>query len=438
MSLSEGLRNKLRQARPKEPIWGGPSDVKTGGITYSLLCKFLVDRERFRLLTVKGLKGSERWDHKMGYGNLWHVGEEALSAGKPWQEPMQRYAQTLLTEHPMEREQIAHWYAVCREQFPIYIDFWKHHPEIAAKKPIFQEKVFGVLYNLPSGRSVILRGKFDAVDDLSFSKLLQRMTSGLYVQENKSKGNVKQEQIVRHLKFDLQTMLYLVALEAYCKNGNWNSKGDNEPPLRGLAGRVPVGIRYNVIRRPLSGGLGNIVRHQATQGSKCPKCGAGEKVDKKTGEKLLPKDCPKCMGAGRLGGKSAETEEHFYNRVAEYIRREPETYFFRWTIDVSPEDVRTFRDQCLDPILEQLCDWWEWISFCVEEKKNIWDNDVSFGARPDKDDNGRHASAIHWRHPFGVYNSLNEGGATDLDFYLETGSEEGLRRVTNLFPELTA
>ncbi len=44
--------------------------------------------------------------------------------------------------------------------------------------------------------------------------------------------------------------------------------------------------------------------------------------------------------------------------------------------------------------------------------------------------------AFHWRHPFGSINWVDEAGETELDEYLDSGSTVGLRRVTNLFPEL--
>jgi hypothetical protein len=43
---------------------------------------------------------------------------------------------------------------------------------------------------------------------------------------------------------------------------------------------------------------------------------------------------------------------------------------------------------------------------------------------------------LHYRHPFGSVNWLDEGGASDLDEYLATGSEAGLQRIDDLFPEL--
>ena len=43
---------------------------------------------------------------------------------------------------------------------------------------------------------------------------------------------------------------------------------------------------------------------------------------------------------------------------------------------------------------------------------------------------------FHWRHPYGVYNPLDEGRMGDLDEYLESGADLGLIRVENLFEEL--
>ena len=99
----------------------------------------------------------------------------------------------------------------------------------------------------------------------------------------------------------------------------------------------------------------------------------------------------------------------------------------RWKVEFIPADIARFRRECLDPILEQLCDWWEYIvkredPFSPERKGLVHVPTLDYG--------------IHWRHPFGVWNSLNEGRAPELDEYLATGSTLGLTRVDNLFPEL--
>jgi hypothetical protein len=244
-------------------------------------------------------------------------------------------------------------------------------------RPLLQEQVFDVPYDLPSGRTVRLRGKWDAV-------LLRGSKSNpaIWLQENKTKGQIEEGKIRCQLTFDLQTMLYMIALthdtgvDALERIKGWDGKGFRTPI---------IGVLYNVVRRPLSGGKGTIVRKKATKNH--PEESMGE----------------------------------YYTRLAQYIRDEPESYFMRWDVYVSNTDIQRFRRECLDPILEQLCDWWEFVSQCV--------------GQPWVDLAGEHPG-IHWRHPFGVWNPLDEGGSSELDEYLSGGSTAGLARVDDLFPEL--
>ena len=187
------------------------------------------------------------------------------------------------------------------------------------------------------------------------------------MQENKTKGQILEEQILRQLTNDLQTMLYLVALHNTGRQKHATAK--------------VLGVRYNVIRRPLSGGKGTIVRHKPSKSNP--------------------------MG---------ESKEEYYSRVASYIREEPETYFMRWKVQVRKTDLVRFRHRVLDPILQQLCYWYDCVSTCA--------NPYSCGHN------------AHWQHPFGVRNILDEGGTHDLDAYLTTGSMVGLTRVDRLFEEL--
>lgn len=191
----------------------------------------------------------------------------------------------------------------------------------------------------------------------------------------------------------------------------------DEEAMKILAGYPILGVRYNVVRRPLSGGKGTIVQHKATAGAKCPKCNGNCRRPVSPGG--LNTVCQKCHGFGRVNAKPAETEEAFYGRVSAIIKGSPEEYFMRWKVEVSPADVQRFRRECLDPILEQLCQWWDWM--------NNWK------ARGYQD---VFADNLHWRHPYGCFNPLNEGGASELDEYLATGSMGGLAQVDNLFPEL--
>lgn len=354
---------KKIQSVPKkrtESLWKGP---EVDGITQSMLSRFLVCRERFRVKYVLGLEPVKTFNHRIEYGNLWHVCEEAFAKREDWEVELGKYGLRLTRKYPLQQDDVQKWYMVCLKQFPVYVEYWKKHQDVQDRTPIFQEQVFDVPYRLPSGRTVRLRGKWDSVDLIGKGK-----TAGIYLQENKTTSDVDDSSIRRRMSFDLQTMLYLIALAHIEEIGS-------------MPGRLK-GVRFNVIRRPLSGGKGSIKQHQPTKSN--PK-----------GESL----------------------EDYYERLATYIREEPETYFFRWKVEISPSDVQRFKERFLNPILENLCEWYAMVSF----DKNPW---------------GEPQTGLHWQHPFGIFNAMNEGGSTEYDEYLANGSEVGLRQTGELFPEL--
>lgn len=163
----------------------------------------------------------------------------------------------------------------------------------------------------------------------------------------------------------------------------------HEDAAKILVNHPICGVRYNVCRRPLSGGIGTIRPHAA----------------KSTKTKFTP----------------AETEEEFYERLRrDYLAADPGYWFFRVRAEISAKDIQVFRETCLDPMLEALCLWYA-ITTKQDIGKTRWDKGVNL---------------FHYRTPFGVYSALEEDGATEYDAYLETGSEAGLRRVETLFPEL--
>ena len=373
MSITISLKKVNKKADPKNPVWKGPEE---DGITFSLLSRFLCCRERFRLLVVEGLKPADTFNHRLEFGSMWHVCEESLAANDkslrglyPWDECLKDYAQSLCKRYPTSQEQIDNWYGICKMMFPIYVKHWSEHPDVVDRTPLLQEQSFNIPYALPSGRTVKLRGKWDSVD------LVGKGKAGIYLQENKTKSDINEGQIKRQISFDLQTMLYLVALQEWDDDNTRQGVFAGEAAGKGFwvgAGAKVAGVRYNVVKRP---------RHY--QGKR-------------------------------------ESKAEFLERLKGIIEASPEEFFMRWKVELTPGDVSKFRRECLDPILEQLCDWWEWVR----------DHPLPFGPRID-------GSVIHWRHPFGVYNVLDEGGSTDLDEYLASGSEVGLQRTDNLFPELT-
>lgn len=379
--MAAKLASLPRKHDNDNPLWLGPcADGWNGGVTQTMIGRFLSCRERFRLKYVCGLEPSDRWSHRLGYGNMWHAAEQAHATGtEDWGVALGAHTEAQLAKYPLQREEIYKWYEVCCVQFPEYVKYWGTHPDVRNRTPLMQEEVFDVPYLLPSGRTVRLRGRWDSVDLITDEITGPR--GGIYLQENKTKSDIDRERVERQLSFDLQTMLYLIAMS------EWQDLDDYGIPIRfAEAVEKPIlGVRYNVVRRPLSGGKGNISPHKA----------------KATKTKFTP----------------AESAEDFYKRLRnDYIAKEPDYWFFRIRAEISAKDVEVFRETCLDPVLEQMCQWYD----------QITGNPCHWKCSP----------WMNYRMPFGVYNPLDEGGATEYDAYMATGSEAGLRRVTELFSEL--
>lgn len=338
------------------PLWTGPGGTgRNGGLTFSLLTKFLDCRWKFRVRVYEGLKTSDKFLHRLEFGNMWHACKEG---GKDWRQYLQRVIDQLSLDYPMERGTITHWQEVVLKLYPEYLKYTATMG-MSPRKSLCREQVFDILYRLPSGRIVRLRGKFDEVS-------LEDHVLGM--DEHKTKGEVDVDAVERQLLRDLQTMMYWVALE---QNTGIESIEKAKKQLGSSYGRS---ISYNVIRRPLSGGKGTIVRHKATK------------------------------------NKAEETLSDYYNRLAVYFQESPQDYFHSWEVGVTPMDIKRFQVETFDPILEQVCMWWDVISTGVTN------------------------NPIHWRKPRGVYGEDDSWDAVDQ--YLETGSTIGLRKVTNLFPEL--
>ncbi len=368
---------KLPGTGRDKPLWDGPeSDTDNGGITFSSLSRYLCCKERFRIAMIEGLRPTELFSHRAEYGQMWHTCEEALAKEGKWFDALSKYLVECCKKYPYSQEEIRHWANVCRIQFPLYVDYWSKHKDVTSRTPLLQEHVFKIPYRLPSGRVVYLRGKYDSVDLIDLGK-----SPGIWLQENKTKGQINQQQITRQLKYDLQTGIYLVALD----EAQTTMDFEKGPVIQEYLEKTPIkGVRYNVIRRPLSGGKGTIVQKKATK------------------------------------NHPAETKEEYYGRLATYIKEEPGEYFMRWTVSITPEDIANFRKRCLDPILEELCKWYEMVvahndPFSPSNNREHW---------------------LHYQFPFGVFNTTLENGISDLDEYLDNGSEVGLHRVDSLFNEL--
>jgi len=322
---------------------------------------------------VEGLVEDEGFNHKLEYGSLWHEAEEAHAAGKDPYKALGRYRDKLRARYPGSEAAINKWAAIAREQFPAYLDHWRKHPETAGRKHLLQEEPFRVPYCLPSGRTVTLRGKWDAI----FSQ------KGIYIQENKTKGDPDEEGITRTVDQDLQTVIYLIALYAK-KKEDPPAMGSLKPWLEALRKSPIKGALYNVIRRPLAD------RYAIRQ-------------------------------------RKAETERDFIKRVGQQVRDNPERFFMRWKATITTRDIDRFRLECFDPILESLWDWWEWLAPDPFHPWKLMEKWRKSGVK---------LAPQHFRFPFGVYNPLGSGYRGDYFNLLTRGQTSGLTRTDNLFPEL--
>lgn len=381
------------RASKNEPHWKGPYRE---GVSQSMLCKYLCCKERFRIWTIDGLGAKETYRVPIEYGNYWHLCEEKHAEGLDIDEVLYHLKEMWrekLVDFRQEQKQVTKWYNVCRVQFPLYVDYWTNHPDTEDRIPLLQEEDFKCHYKLPSGRIVVLRGKWDSVDLVSNSICLQ---------ENKSKYDADDYKIEKQLRCDIQTMIYLIALKEYQEEilTSVNDGTVESDELIEKWSRPINKVRYNVIRRPLSGGKGNIRPHKAK------------------------------------GSKPAETMEQFYNRLHDIIKEDLEqednnTYFKRWNVDIDDEDIERFRFQVLNPILENLCDdyeWWEDCKGCNE--LGIEKDPFDYSKRPN------HHSPRHFVLPYGIYNVVGMGGFSELDDYVLKGSTVGLTKVKTFFPEL--
>jgi PD-(D/E)XK nuclease superfamily len=404
-----------------KPLWDGPDGVTpNSGVTQGLLSSFLKCRARLAVKLVDGLVPADTFNHRLEYGQMFHTCCEYEARGEDWQSPLLDYAKNLCSRYPLQQWEVLKWWNVCNRQFPLYLQHWLQHPDTMERTPLLQEHEFSAPYKLPSGRTVRLRGKWDGVDLVG-----KKAEAGVYLFESKTKGEVDEVEIKRQLAFDLQTQFYAVALlEAVRLHRAGHDVGLPEEMVKYGSGEFR-GVRYNVVRRPLSGGKGSIVQKKASGGGPCSSCeGRGR-------TKKLMKRCGKCNGTGRAPSVRGETDEEYYARLAQYIANEPGTYFMRWTVTLTQQDVERFRRQSLDPMLEQLCDWWEWIEHCCQSEEP--DKRDLFRPRTFRTSDDRFIPTPHWRTPYGAGDDY---WSPDVDAYLDTGKSAGLQRTTVVFPEL--
>lgn len=370
-----------------KPLWKGPLD---DGITFSLTNRFLECRERFRLKVVEGVIEDEGFNRSLEFGNMWHTCEESIAAhGRKsgrWLQDLKSYYSHLLTKYEGNSKEISKWYMICKMQFRCYLQTWSDRPSY-----VFQERQFRVPYTLPSGRQVTLRGMFDA----GFVKQLKRSLR-LTLQENKTKGQIDEVGISQTVDENMQVMFYLIALDTCIADNKITCLGNSGSDSIKLPGKPMLsGVLYNVVRRPLSDNYA--IRPLKSE----------------------------------VGGY---TDPKFIQRLQGKILESPDHYFMRWNAQITKQDIEHFKIECFHPILEQLCDWWQWVSSDPDPWRIPTELDVLENCPGCLQ--GVPGGGIHYRTPFGLYNSLAGGFRGNYFDLLTKGVQKNLVHITTLYPEL--
>lgn len=212
----------VKAKRSLDPVW----DLDRDGLTYSLLSKFVVCPERFRLATVEG------WSETglktaLEFGNAFHYALE--KAPQPFEKSLHEFQRSKLegtSIHPTQREELEVLMAMVAGLLHGYERVWsKDH---ASMKFLYQEQIFDFQYPLEiDGRThnIRLRGKWDGVYREA------KDNDRIWLFETKTKDDIDSDGLSRTLSQDLQTMLYCLSIEQTL----------HEPV---------AGVLYNVVKRP--------------------------------------------------------------------------------------------------------------------------------------------------------------------------------------------
>lgn len=121
--------------------------------------------------------------------------------------------------------------------------------------------------------------------------------------------------------------------------------------------------------------------------------------------------------------KKSEKLTDYFARLQDDVVGRPQHYFMRWETSLSSQDVDTWVTTTLNPILEQVVEWWESIKHNPFDPWHLSNGDPN---------------PKHFLRPFGVYDGASHGNRGDFFDLLTRKSTYGLFRRKDPFPELVA
>lgn len=388
----------------RKPVW----DLDRDGITYSMLSKFLICPERFRLASVEGWTDASL-NVPIEFGNVFHLclekyEEEGSISTSSIRDVLRDYLKTRRKGPKFSPEQavdLEYVLGSVEAVFPAYVAYWNENPTFIIKEEIDvsassgkvnrrkiketrifdrdliyleQEAKFEVPHVLPSGRVVKLRGRRDGV-------FLHPTDNTVWLLENKTKGNIDEEGLQATLHKDAQTMLYSYTIS----QATFASK-DKKGKTIAFDKVCPSGVIYNVIRRP------------------------------------------------GLRPKKGESLPQYVQRIHDDIKERPRHYFMRWKVDLTEADLKFWVERTLNPVLERIVTWWESI------KHNPFDPWTTPAPNAPWEGNAENEDLVpnphHYERPFGIYDSSQFSARGDFFEPLARNNYFGYYQRSVPFPEL--
>lgn len=207
-------------------------DLLKHGVSQSLLQKFISCRDRFHIASCRALKPTDR-SEAMEYGSIYHkLIEWGAEMGTKYSHVLmhKKMLKYLQKNYPSPESKLLGDIALAQ-----FAEYKKWEATLPTYKYIAQEPVFAEKFPLPAcnfkceaftmhipATKLILRGRIDEVIEHD---------GELWLQENKTKGQINIQMLMDTIPENLQVMFYATAAQL-------------------KYGRKVAGIIYNVIRKP--------------------------------------------------------------------------------------------------------------------------------------------------------------------------------------------
>jgi len=193
-----------------------PSWTLDMGVSFSLLNRFIACRDRFQMYAVQGMREPSNSQDAMNFGTYFHrllefhAKDQRCSADTVIRKVSKLKSSVAIK--PVEK-------MMANMIFREYLNWYGNN----VYSYFDQEVKFDLKYPVPGAGNIRIRGKVD--------ECINHSDGTIWVQENKTKDKIQDRLLEQVIPFQLQTLMYAVAMEKHFK-------------------RRVGGVVYNVIRKP--------------------------------------------------------------------------------------------------------------------------------------------------------------------------------------------